>query len=259
MTLIRLICQSRTCTHLVLGCTHTSVQRKLWCCATSLHWCCHSCGRLHCHKLCSFLLLSLFLQGQPEGLLVSTSMVTQSMTLNLRCGQFSCSCFQTLAGKVSGLSTPAFYCAPCPPSWRPALETLAFMVAEKSLKTQNLTVFLSVTHDFLPWRAHTIASFQLPFVSLHAAAPADVQGGVPALIHPKSSFCVCKSQHPLAQVSLFPTGGCRGSAWWGYMCISSCPFEQTSLWTSHFSKIAQLFPCAPSTEHFLSSFTMLDK
>lgn len=123
-------------------------------------------------------------------------------------------------------------------------------------KPQNtsLTVFLSVTHDILPWRAHTIASFQLPFVSLHAAAPADVQGGVPALVHPKSSFCVCKSQHPLAQVSLFPTGGCRGSAWWGYMCISSCPFEQTSLWTSHFSKVAQLFPCVPSTEHFLKQF-----
>lgn len=26
-------------------------------------------------------------------------------------------------------------------------------------------------------------------------------------MHPKSSFCVCKSQHPRAQVSLFPTGG----------------------------------------------------
>lgn len=230
--------QSHTCTEeaVVLGNIPAFVLPFLW--------------KLHCHKLCSFLLLSLFLQGQPEGLLVSTSMVTQSVTLNLCCGQFSCSCFETLAGKVSGLSAPAFYWAPCPPSWRSALESLAFMVAEKSLKTQNLTIFLSVTHDFLTWRAHTIASFQLPFVSLHAAAPADVLGGVPALIHPKSSFCVCKSQHPLAQVSLFPTGGCRGSAWWGYMCIISCPFVQTSLSTSHFSKVAQLFPCAPSTEHF---------
>lgn len=121
---------------------------------------------------------------------------------------------------------------------------------EKPENTQSYSI-LSVTHDFLSWRAHTIASFWLPFVSLHAAAPADVQGGVPALIHPKSSFCVCKSQHPLAQVSLFPTGGCRGSAWWGYMCTSSCPFEQISLWTSHFSQEAQLFPCVPSTELFL--------
>lgn len=102
------------------------------------------------HKLCSFLLHSLFLQGQPEGLLVSTSVVTQSMTLNLCCGHFSCSSIETLGGKVSGLSAPAFCWAPCPLSWRSALETLAFLVAEKSLKTWNLTVFLSVTHDFLP-------------------------------------------------------------------------------------------------------------
>lgn len=96
---------------------------------------------LHCHRLCSFLLLSLFLQGQPKGLLVSTSMVIQSMTLNLCCGQLSCSCFETLEGKVSELSAPAFCWVACPLSWRSALETLAFMVAEKSLKTQNLTVF----------------------------------------------------------------------------------------------------------------------
>lgn len=51
------------------------------------------------------------------------------------------------------------------------LETLVFLAAEKkkkSLKTQNLTTFWSVTHDFLLWRVHAIAFFQLPFVSLHA-------------------------------------------------------------------------------------------
>lgn len=96
---------------------------------------------LHRHTLCNLLLLSLFLQGQPEGLLVSTPVVIQSMTLSLCCGQFSCNCFETLEGKVSGLSAPGFCWVPCPLSWRSALETLAFMVAEKSLKTHNLTVF----------------------------------------------------------------------------------------------------------------------
>ena len=58
------------------------------------------------HKLCSSLLHSLFLQGQQEGLLVYTSTVTQSVTPNLCSGQFSCSCFETFGGKVSGLSAP---------------------------------------------------------------------------------------------------------------------------------------------------------
>lgn len=190
---------------------------------------------LHHHKLCSSLLHSLFLKGQREGLLVYTSMVTQSVTVLWQIcavGSSVAAVSRHFGGKVSGLSASTFCWAHSPLSWRllPAvLEILAFLVSEKNQKIWNLTVFWSVTHDFLPWWAHTIAFFQLPFVSLHVAAPADVQGGVLVLMHPKSSFCVCKSQHPRAQVSLFPTGECRGSAWQGHMCTSSCPFGQTSL------------------------------
>lgn len=37
--------QSRSCTHTFLGCAlHTCIWRKPCWCATSLRWCCHSCG-----------------------------------------------------------------------------------------------------------------------------------------------------------------------------------------------------------------------
>lgn len=99
---------------------------------------------LHCHKLCRSLLHSSFSQGQQECLLVHILTVIQSVIPNLHCGQFSCSCVGTLGRKVSELSAPVFCQAhsPLPQRLLPAvLETLAFLVAEKSLKTWNLTVF----------------------------------------------------------------------------------------------------------------------
>ena len=225
--------QSRTRTHTFLGCTlHTCVWRKPCWCVTSLHWGCHSCGSCVatsyaalCFTLCSYKdskRVSWFTLQRWHRAWHRICAVGSSVAAVLR----------HLGVKFQGCQLPHFAGFTVLFSGRlltAVLETLAFLVAEKSLETWNLTVFWSVTHDFLPRRAHTIASFQLPFVSLHAAAPADVQGGVLALMHPKSSFCVCKSQHPRAQVSLFPTGGCRGSAWQGHTCISSCPFGQASL------------------------------
>lgn len=119
-------------------------------CATSLCWCCHSCGSCIATSYAA-LLHFLFLQGQQKDVLVYISMVTQSVIPNLCCGQFSCSCFEILGGKDSGLSAPMLCWAHSPLSWKllPAvLETLAFLVAEKSLKTWNLTVFWRVTHEF---------------------------------------------------------------------------------------------------------------
>lgn len=110
------------------------------------------------------------------------------------------------------------------------LEILIFLAAEKKPQNTESDNILRCDSWLFTMKStcYCLLSTSLCLFAC-SRAPADGQGGVLALMHPKSSFCICKSQHPLAQVSVFPAGGHRGSAWQGCMCISNCPFGSLNI------------------------------
>lgn len=242
--------QSRTCTHLFLGCARTRVQRKLWCCATSLHWCCHSCGSCSAIRYAAFCFTHCSYKDSQRVSWFPLQWWHRVWHWIYAVGTSAAALLRHLGAKFQGCQLLHFagslssFLEVCP--WNSGLpgcrEKPENMESYSIFKCDSWLFAMKGTYDCL---------LSTSLCLFACSRTCRCSGRSACTLHPKSSFCVCKSQHPLAQVSLFPSGGCRGSAWWGYMCISSCPFEHTSLWVSHFSKVAQLFPCVPSTEHFL--------
>lgn len=205
------------------------IQRKLCWCETSSHWCCHTCGSCIATSYAS---LCFTLSSYKDSKRVSWFTfqwwhrgVTESESVVW--AVHSCSCFETLRGEVSGFSlcqahSPLTEVITCHP-WNSGLpgnrEKLENMQSYSILKSDSWLFTMKGTH-------YCLLSTSLCLFACSRTCRCLGRG---AYMHPKSSFCVCKSQHPHAQVSLFPAGGYRGSAWQGHMCISSCPFGQSSL------------------------------